>query len=335
MRTPSSFPSGVALLGEAEVRQLITMRDAIEAVRAGFAALGDGLAVVPQPIEVDFPHRHADLHVKGAFVQTLPIFSFKVVTGFYGNEQHGLPTSSGATLAFDSATGILRAVIIDNGFLTDLRTGAAGAVAADLLAQKTIDVVAVVGAGRQAIYQLEALVEVRSPTFVRIYNRSGERALKLSRVIKDRWNLDSEVVPSVERACRDAQVIITTTPSREPLVQAPWVAHGAHITAVGSDLPSKQELDVDLLARADVLVADSVEQCAHSGEIHHALAARKIVASDVVELSKVAAGHARGRMSREQITIADLTGVGVQDVAVVNHVVSHAESRTRDEPGSV
>jgi ornithine cyclodeaminase/alanine dehydrogenase-like protein (mu-crystallin family) len=308
------------LLTETDIRALIDARSALEAVRGGFIALARGGVTMPAPVELDFPHQHADLHVKGAFVAGLPYFSFKVVSGFYENRARGLPVTSGVSLLLDSETGAIGALLFDNGFLTELRTGAAGALAADLLALREIETVGIIGTGSQARYQLEALLLVRRPTRVLVYGRTRESADAYAAEMGQRHAITVDVAESIEAVCRAAQLIVTATTAREPLIRAEWLAPGTHITAVGSDLPEKQELATDVLGRADVIVADRLPQCLRSGEIHHAVASGAVDPDAVVELGPLAAGMAEGRGSEAAITVADLTGVGVQDVAVANVV---------------
>jgi ornithine cyclodeaminase len=149
------------------------------------------------------------------------------------------------------------------------------------------------------------------------WSRTRERAEGLAAQMRDELGLDVRVSDTVEDAVREADLVITATPSREPIVMAEWISPGAHVTALGSDGPDKQELDVQLLARADVVVADHLEQCAKKGEIHHALATGAIALGDVAgELGAVIEGRIPGRTSDEQVTVCDLTGVGVQDAAV-------------------
>jgi ornithine cyclodeaminase/alanine dehydrogenase-like protein (mu-crystallin family) len=321
------------LLTESDIRRLIEPAEALAAVRAGFVALAGGEVTTPPPIELDFPHQHADLHVKGAFVTSLPYFSFKVITGFYDNRERGLPVTSGVSLVFDSASGTIDALLFDNGFLTDLRTAAAGALAADVLANPTIDTVGIVGTGTQARYQLESLLHVRRPQRVLVFGRTAMRAKTYAAEMTERHGVSVEVAKSLEEVCRKAQLLVTTTTAREPLIRAEWLEPGVHITAMGADLPEKQELATAVLARADVVCADLLEQCLRSGEIHHAVTAGELDAASVVELGPLAAGSATGRRRVSDITVADLTGVGVQDVAVANVVGQHLRELGGAAPG--
>jgi ornithine cyclodeaminase len=174
--------------------------------------------------------------------------------------------------------------------------------------------VAVIGTGIQARRQIEGLRCVREVGEVRVWGRSAEQA----KAAAD--ELGAEPMATVEDAVAGADVVVTCTASTEPLVRSAWIGPGVHITAVGSDGVGKQELDPELLRRADVVVADSLDQCLRLGELQHA----PEVAERVVELGGVCAGTAAGRTDPGQLTIADLTGVGVQDVAAANAVLANA-----------
>jgi ornithine cyclodeaminase/alanine dehydrogenase-like protein (mu-crystallin family) len=217
------------------------------------------------------------------------------------------------------------AILLDGGLLTDIRTGAAGGVAARHLAPASVQTVAVIGTGAQARYQLDALALVR-PGFsrVRVWGRSAEHARECVADLGERASLPPacsfEVAASVGEAVEGAQVVITCTASTAPLVGSGMLAPGAHVTAVGSDGVGKQELDPAVLARADVLVVDSRDQCMRLGELQHASGE----AARSVELGEICAGRRAGRGGQDQLTVCDLTGVGVQDVAAANVVMARA-----------
>lgn len=316
------------LLTEKEIRGLLGPKEAYEAVRDAFVRMAKGEAVLPGVINLDIPRTRTEAHIKGAYLLGARHFAVKVASGSYDNPARGLPSGGGMFLVFDATTGLPAAVLFDNGYLTDVRTGAAGALAADLLAKKTVDRVGIVGVGNQARYQLAALLQVRRPKAVVAWGRDRRKAEDYAAEVSARHGIPVEAVGSPEVACRGSDVVITVTPSHEPLVRANWIEPGTHITAVGADSPDKQELDADLLRKADKVVADRLEQCLHVGEIHHAVEAGLLRQEDVyAELGEIAAEMRAGRKSDQEITIADLTGVGVQDAAVANRVVDDALRR--------
>jgi ectoine utilization protein EutC len=326
----------VRILFEREIRRLIGPSDALAAVRRAFACLARGEATLPGVIGLDVPRHRGEVHVKGAHLHGSPFFSIKTAAGFYANVERGLPMASGHVMVFDAETGLLRAILFDNAFLTELRTGSAGALSADLLARRDVNRVALLGYGSQARYQLEALLLVRRPRRVVVWGPSEERAAAAAREMGERFGLPVSAVPTARDAAHGSDLIVTTTPSREPVLRAEWVEPGTHVTAVGSDGPDKQELDPVLLSRADKVVADRLEQCLRLGEIHHAVVAGALAPGGVYgELGELAAGLKGGRASEAEITIADLTGVGIQDAAVADVVVARALEQGLGETLSV
>jgi ornithine cyclodeaminase len=269
------------------------------------------------------------VHVKGAYLNGAPYFCIKEAGGFPGAAAHGLPTSSGMMQAFDAETGQLRGLLFDNGYLTDLRTGAAGALSAEVLARTGVVQAGILGTGAQARYQLEALLLVRQPGRVLVWGRSEEKATAFAREMNARYNwLPLEAVGNAYQVVEGSDVLITTTASTEPLVREDWVMQGTHITAVGSDSPVKRELMGQVLAKADKVVADRLAQCLALGEIHHAVEGGFIDEAAVHgELGEILAGRKPGRERDDEITVADLTGVGVQDAAVAGFVMEEAERR--------
>ena len=324
------IPSGmrILLLSESDLRGLAGPAEALRAVRAGFEALARGRVVLPGVMHLDLPQARGEVHVKGAHLVGSPFFSIKEAGGFWGNPERGLPVGSGLVLVFDAESGFPRAILLDNGYLTELRTGAAGALAAVLLARAELRVAGILGAGSQARYQLEALCAARQPARARVWSRRREPAEAFARELSARLGLPVEAVGSAREAVEGSDLVVTPTTARAPVVRAEWVRPGLHLTAVGADSPEKQELEAEVLARADLVVADHLDQCLRLGEIHHAVAAGRLRAGDVhAELGEVAAGLKPGRTSDEQVTVADLTGVGVQDAALADLVVAEAERR--------
>jgi ornithine cyclodeaminase/alanine dehydrogenase-like protein (mu-crystallin family) len=241
----------------------------------------------------------------------------KMSSGFFDNHKLGLPSLSGLMILFSVRTGRPEAILLDNGYLTDVRTGAAGAVAARHLAPQTVRTAGVIGAGTQARYQMLALRQVRPFQRLLIYSQTPASVEKYIAEMSDR--LDAEIIAAAdpEQVVRESEVVVTTTPSRRPLIEADWLHPGLHITAMGSDAEVKQELAAESLLRADLLVCDRKSQAFRLGELHHALQAG-LLSEDgpMVELGEITAGLVNGRTDDSQITICDLTGTGVQDTAI-------------------
>jgi ornithine cyclodeaminase/alanine dehydrogenase-like protein (mu-crystallin family) len=322
----------VRILRAGDVRASLGMAACIEACDRAFASYSSGGAEVPGVIHLDVPERSGEIHVKAGHLHDSPYYAVKVVSGFPHNPKLGLASSDGMVVVFEAETGSPAAFLLDQGYITDLRTGAAGGVAARHLAPEQVRTVAVVGTGMQAGFQLDALAIVR-PGFatVRVWGRHPEHAAACVEALRIRPGLPErcsyEVSASIEEAIADADLVITCTASRTPLVNGDRLKAGAHVTAVGSDAADKQELDPDVLSRADLLVVDSRAQCAQIGELHHALAAGVIDDHAAIELGEICSGAHPGRTSPDQLTLCDLTGVGVQDVAAANVVMANTGGR--------
>ena len=299
------------------------MRSCIDACERAFVAYSSGAAELPGVIHLDVPEGRGEIHVKAGHQHGAPYYAVKAASGFYGLEP---PAIDGLVIVFDARDGSPAALLLDGGYLTDLRTGAAGGVAARHLAPERVERVAVIGTGAQARQQIDALAEVRPGfTEVRVWGRDPSHAQRAADDIAARYG-DTRAVnclPSVREAVDGADVVITCTAARAPLVEAAWLAQGAHVSAVGSDGPGKQELDPGIVRAADVLVVDSLDQSARLGELQHA----PDQAARAVELGAVCAGKAPGRTGEAQLTVCDLTGVGVQDVAAANAVTAGAADR--------
>jgi ornithine cyclodeaminase/alanine dehydrogenase-like protein (mu-crystallin family) len=315
--------SDVLLLREPEVRAALDMPSLIEAMGRALDAYSSGRAELPTVIHLEVPEARGEIHVKAGHLHGAPRYAVKVSSGFSATDP---PSIDGLVMVFDASTGALAALLLDGGHITDARTGAAGGLAASFLAPERVGTVAVLGTGLQARYQLDALAVVRSFDRVRVWGRNIDHARARVADLRGRSLPadDVETAATPEEAVVGSDVVLTCTASTEPLVRAEWLRPGMHVTAVGSDGPGKRELDVDVIGRADLLVVDSRDQCLRLGELHHAVDAGVVEADDAIELGEVAGGRRPGRTSDEQLTVCDLTGVGVQDVAAAALVLERA-----------
>jgi ornithine cyclodeaminase len=305
----------LTILTEAELRRCVELdAELIDAIAAAFTALASGRVVMPPVLHMDLAEVRGEVDVKTAFMPGLPGFAIKVSPGFFDNPKLGLPSVSGMMMVLSARTGRLEALHLDNGYLTDLRTAAAGAVAARHLARPNARVAGVLGAGVQARLQIQALSMVRPIERVLVWARDGARADSCADDLAWRLGLDAIPVESAERLVLESDVVVSATPSRTPLVVADWLQPGLHVTAMGSDAPGKNELHPGVLARADLLVCDSRAQCARLGELHHAL--EQGIEPATLELGEITSGARPGRTGPDQITVCDLTGTGVQDTAI-------------------
>ncbi|MQX35124.1 ectoine utilization protein EutC [Roseospira navarrensis] len=317
----------VRIVTEADLRTAVPLDlDAVACVEQAFAALAGGGVVMPPILRLDIHDANGEVDVKTAYVPGIDSFAIKISPGFFNNPSLGLPSVNGLMTLFSAKTGLLEAVLLDNGYLTDVRTAAAGAVAARRLARADATRAAVIGAGVQARLQLEALALVRPLESATLWARDADKAALCAAELSVRLGFPVTTAPGAESAVDGADVILLTTPSTEPLLKADWLRPGQHVTAMGSDAEHKTELDPAAIARPDVMyVADSLAQTRRLGELHHAIAAG-LVAEDArfPELGQVVRGDAPGRSDPDRITIADLTGTGVQDTAIATLALARA-----------
>lgn len=304
------------ILSKREIAERLDLSQLAEAISDAYIAASAGEVALPPVGHITFPSVDADCHIKFGHRRGDEMFVVKIATGFPRNgvtADVAAPVNNGVSLAISAVTGEVRAVLHDHGLMTDVRTGTGGAIASRALARSDAAHLLVVGTGEQARRQIEAhRTLLAQPLTVSVWGRSAERATALADEVGD-----VAVASDLDQACAGADIIVTTTPARTPLIRAAAVRPGTHITAVGADAPGKHELDVELIQRADLLVADSRAQCLDHGEL-------SIIdpATPVVELGEVLAGHAVGRSNPQQITVADLTGIAAQDIAIATAVLA-------------
>lgn len=304
------------LFVETEIRRLVDDAAALDSAETAFSALARGDALVPPPMGVDLPEAGGEVHVKGAWIRSSPIFAFKVASGFYRNVAQGLPTGSGLVLVFDSSTGFPLAVLADDGYLTDLRTAAAGALATRLLTPDTPLTAAVLGTGVQGRMQLRLISRVRTLDAVHAWSPRPQSRQRFAEELGRSLHVPVTTHDTPGEAVSAADLVVTATPSREPLLDLGMLRRGTTVVALGSDGPEKRELTPALVAAADKVVTDLTSQCSRLGELHHAVADGLMSADDVhAELGQILVGERPGREGSESI-ICDLTGVGVQDAAI-------------------
>jgi ornithine cyclodeaminase len=311
-----------------ECELAVRVPELIEEIAQGFIDYTAGRVVVPPVGYLGFTEPTGDVHLKYGYVKGGDVFVIKVAAGFPQNSERGLPTGDGCMLVFSSHTGFLLAVLLDRSRLTDLRTAVAGAVAARALAPSSVARIGIIGTGVQARLQPLMLKHVTECREIGLYGRSTERAQSCAAYL-ELAGFRVHLCASAEEVAESSQVIVTTTASRAAHFRAAAVQPGTHITAVGADAPGKQELDSALFARAEVVVADSIAQCADHGDLAPALASGDITLHRVRELGSVLANPALGRTSDEEISIADLTGVAVQDIVIASHVMRHNAAAAR------
>ena len=309
------------IIGREEIERILPRVDLLDIMEQGFVAYSRGEVTVPPPGELLFDDPPGDVHIKYGYIHDDDFYVIKIASGFYRNPELGLPSSQGLMLLFSRRTGVLESVLLDEGRLTDVRTAAAGAVVARHLAPRAVDCIGIVGAGTQAKLQLLHLLPVTLATQALIWARN-EAAFAGYREFFATVEGHPELrfTQDIGDITRNCNLIVTATPSTVPLLKAAEIKPGTHVTAVGSDTPEKIELEPELLARADVVVVDSLAQSKSRGEVFQAVQAGAIGRDGVLELGKILAGRQPGRRNDDQITIADLTGVAVQDIQIAKAV---------------
>ncbi|WP_111413981.1 cyclodeaminase [Billgrantia lactosivorans] len=305
-----------------EIEAVVGIDDeALRQVEAGFAALGRGEVVQPPILSMAMEEFGSEVDVKTAHIQGWERFAIKVSSGAFDNPGRGLPSLSGLMILFSAETGLVEAVLFDEGYLTMVRTAVAGAIAAKHLSREDSRRVGVIGAGEQARRQVEALRLVRNIDTIDVWARRRESAEAYAERMRSQ-GLTVTVRDSAHGACAQADIVVTATPSREPLLQASDLPEGVHVTAMGSDSPDKRELDESVLTRADAFVCDSRAQSEHNGELKVFAGEGREPPFKVHELGRVIERGERLRVSDAAITVCDLTGTGVQDTAIASFALS-------------
>jgi ectoine utilization protein EutC len=320
----------ITILTEDEIRQCVGLdQEALAAIEDGFTRLADGKATMPPIMRIDVPENNGEVDIKSAYVQGLDSFAVKMSSGFFNNNKLGLPSLGGMMILLSAKVGFPQALLLDNGYLTDVRTGLAGAIAAKYLAPRKVRTAGVIGAGMQGRYQMRGLQMVRDFERVLVYDRQPEKADEYAVEMTTVLGVEVIKASSVADVVRQSDVIVTSTPAKSPYLRAEWLHPGLHITAMGSDAEAKNEVHPDVLGRADLLVCDRKSQALRLGEHHHALAAGVINEDDaIVELGELTAGRHPGREREEHITLCDLTGTGVQDTAIARLAYLKAQEKS-------
>jgi ectoine utilization protein EutC len=307
----------ITLLGAEQLRSLVPLDlAAIDQVESAFVALATEAVAMPPILNMALPERHGEVDVKTAYLPRFEQFAIKISPGFFDNPSLGLPSLNGLMLVLSARTGLTEAVLLDNGYLTAVRTAAAGAVAARWLSRPDARHAAIVGAGEQARLQLDALMLLRKIESVSVWARDAARASAFAADAERRHGVRARVAASVREALAQADIAVTTTPSRTPLVHAEDLHEGLHVTAVGSDAEYKNELAPSVFEAARY-VCDRLQQTRVLGELRHAIEAQAVaLETNFAELGEVIAGRREGRTRANDITVCDLTGTGAQDTAI-------------------
>lgn len=321
------MPHDVTILTEAELRDIVHLDlEVVEVVEKAFVALASGKVVMPPILSMAIPEANGEVDVKTAYIPGFDGFAIKVSPGFFDNPKIGLPSLNGLMILFSARTGLVEALLLDNGYLTDVRTAAAGAVAARHLAPAKVETAGVMGTGVQARLQLRAAHLVRPFGQALVWGRDAGKAQACAVDLAETLGIPVRVEPDPARLVAESQLVVTTTPSQEPLLKAQWLHPGLHITAMGSDQAGKNEIEPAALAAADLYVADRVSQCEKLGELRAAIAAGLWSRGTPPELGEIVSGAKQGRIGDAQVTVCDLTGTGAQDTAMATFALAAARA---------
>jgi alanine dehydrogenase len=318
----------VLILNEKDVERVLDMKTAIKAVEEAFREMGEGKVEMPPRVPVFLEEYDGAIGFMPAYLKKSKILGIKVMSHYEKNpERFKRPILSGLIILNDPETGIPFA-IMDAAFVTIMRTGAAGAVGAKYLSREDSKIVGVIGTGKQGISQVLALNEIRKVEKVKAYNISKEAQLNFSKVLQDRIDAEIELVDSPENAVREADIVVTCTPSTQPIVRADWLDKGMHITAIGADMPKKRELHTEVFKILDKIVVDSIAQVIPVGEFRIPMSEGVISKESIyAEIGEIVAGKKAGRETSEEITLFKSTGLAIQDVSTAYKVYKAAKDK--------
>jgi ornithine cyclodeaminase len=309
-----------------EIIKTLSVEIALKKIEEGFKKYSQKLATIPMPSSLRFEHPPGDCHIKYGFLNEGSYFIIKIATGFPENPSRGAQAGNGMMLLFSKKNGAPLYLLQDEGYLTDVRTACAGALAAKYVAPKHISCIGIVGTGAQSYFQLSLLPYVTDCRKVMIWGRDLRKAQKVA-VSDALKHFEIKVAGSLDELAKACNLIVTTTSSSIPLLQSHHLRPGMHITAVGTDDKGKQELDPFLFAKADRVIVDSISQCSSFGDTSYALECGAIHKDQLIELGEVIAGEKLGRTQETEITIVDLTGVAIQDLQIALALVETLEEK--------
>lgn len=314
------------LLSKQDVGMLINMKDAIDSVEQAYTDYCSNMVIQPPIVSIEDEENNGELDIKTCYSKSNQFISIKSASGYWDNPKaYNLPTMLATIMLLDGKTGY-PLCIMDGSLITGYRTGAAGGLSARLLARKDSKKVAIIGAGNQARLQLKAICEVLNIESVKVWDTNTELLAAYKEEISKSLNLLIETCETAKDAVIDADIIVTTTPSKNMIVKDEWIKEGAHIIAIGADMAGKQELDTKIFRRAKIYV-DSISQCVERGETRNAIMSGDIKTTDIyAELGEVLLKGKQGRDNDTQVTIFDATGMGIQDNTLADLIYNKALS---------
>ena len=319
--------SEVLILTRKEVESCLSMKRTIDAVREAYIAFAYDRVQMPPVMHLDVEKYNGEVDIKSGFVEDFDLIGTKIASGYYDNHKLGLPPGIAVIVLLDLKTSMPLA-IMDGTYITAYRTGAAGAVAASVLARKDSTKVGIIGAGTQGRMQVLALKEIFQLEEIRVWDIEEKMATEYASEMSELLGIDVKNFTNREEVVRGSDIVVTVTPSKKALVEKDWIEKGMHINAIGADGPGKQEHDPAIVKLADKVVVDSLSQCKRIGEIQHALSLGLIKEQDVHgEIGEILIGKKVGRESDDEITFFDSTGLAAQDIAAAHVVLEAAREK--------
>tara|TARA_B110000263_G_scaffold231706_1_gene227193 strand:+ start:311 stop:1270 length:960 start_codon:yes stop_codon:yes gene_type:complete len=313
------------VFGLEDIKRVLPKIDLTPLIKEGFVAYSSGLAVVPPVGELSFENPPGDVHIKYGYIQNEDYYVVKIASGFYGNLDLNIPSNQGGMMIlFEQKTGKEVGVLIDQCYLTNVRTAIAGAICTELFAPNDLDYIGVIGTGVQARMQINYLSNLIDCKNIKVWGR-GDKSVEKYIEEMSLLGWDIERANTTDEIAATCDLIITATPSKVPLLKSENLKQGTHINAVGSDSSEKNEVDNNIFKMADLIVADSISQCLERGEISHGIKSGTVEQKNIRELGSLIKSKDDYRCQSDQITFADLTGVAVQDIQIAKAVFKECE----------
>jgi len=322
MKSATKFET--LLLKQSEIKELISMKEVIESVETAYSVHANRKVQMPAKKYLFFKKYNGDLRIMPCFIRNMDEAGVKCVNVHPDNPlKHDLPTVMGVIELFDPETGFPISVM-DGTWITDMRTGAAAGVGTKYLAKKDSTKLGVIGAGKQAFTQLMAIKEVMDIESANVFCRTCSSRENFAKLAYEKFGLNVKAVATAQEAVQDVDVIVTVTPAKKPILKYEWISPGTHINAMGADAPGKQELESGILEKSKIFI-DCWEQARHSGEINVPVEEGLVTRDDIeAKIGDVITGNAKGRISDDDITVFDSTGLAVQDVVTAWKVYEKA-----------
>lgn len=325
----------VLILNREQIRKIIDMREVIEKVRNAYQLKSAGRTVIWPLVNYEFEDEHAAMDIRSGFIKGEQLHGLKMLNNFPENKEKGLPPFNGIMMVYDSNTGIPLG-ILDASYITCMRTGAAGALGVDSLARKDAKTLMILGAGKQSSFQIAATLILR-PGINKIYivdpvnfPQAKDLAETITSVLKDDFAVDASHVTfiaeeSTEKAVRDSDAIITVTPSRKPIIMKEWLKPGTHLSCLGSDMETKQEIESTIFDGAKIY-ADDIAQCIRVGEMEIPIKQGVIAKENITgEIGDLLAGKIARRENDQETTIFDATGLYILDLVAAKIAITKAK----------